>query len=798
MIYYFKFMNYSKIRIAFTFLVITITLATYANTPRKGFFSNKQASKWEESLVSGNGNMGVMVEGNPYNENIVVNHAQIFLPINDIKMPPSQGKHLDTIRNMMLDGKYKEASQFVVDLANSEGYKVKHATDPYIPAFKFKITSDSLPIENYSRGIDFESGEINVKWSDANGNYKRNTFVSRTDSIVVMRIKAYKGRINSTLSIEDITTFDEKRHKKFRMNSKHFMDVRKIHTKDKLISYRAKFEKPQHFGDFIGYNGYEGIAKIVKCDGKVACVDNKLQVRDATELLLLLKVEMCKEFDNSNLKKIEDHLDNVDDDYNNLLKSHKKIHGDLFNRTSLNLYVSEEERNLPSEELFKKGGKNKALIERLFAAARYNVLSATGTHAPNLQGIWGASLTPNWSGDFTTNGNLPVAISHYLQSNTPELMMVLFDQIDKYRKHFQTNARVLFGCNGIHIPSHFTMHGLDNHFDATWPMTFWVAGAPWYAMFYYDYYLYTQDKEFLRNRALPFMEESAKFFEEFLQIGTDGKYIINPSYSPENRPLNSNSQACINATMDVMAINGLLRFVIEASETLGINKDKIVKWKAMQDKMPPYELNKDGELREWLWKDLQDNHEHRHASHLLGLYDYHDPLIMNNPEIKEGCRKVIKKRMQFRRKENTGVMAFGICQLAFSAAALGETDMVEEMLGWLSSNYWNINMFSTHDPHRIFNCDISGGYPSLVMKMLCYSEPGVIELLPAKPKSWNKGKIEGMALRGGIIMQELAWDNDNIQLRLQSSIDQRIKIYHKDKYIKEIELKKNKSYTLKI
>lgn len=88
--------------------------------------------------------------------------------------------------------------------------------------------------------------------------------------------------------------------------------------------------------------------------------------------------------------------------------------------------------------------------------------------------------------------------------------------------------------------------------------------------------------------------------------------------------------------MDVMAANGLLRSVIEASQILGVNQDKIPVWKAMQEKMPSYMLNENGEIREWMWKDLQDNHKHRHASHLFGLYDFHDPLIMGNQDLIEG------------------------------------------------------------------------------------------------------------------------------------------------------------------
>lgn len=361
---------------------------------------------------------------------------------------------------------------------------------------------------------------------------------------------------------------------------------------------------------------------------------------------------------------------------------------------------------------------------------------------------------------------------------------------------FRTNARVLFNCRGIHIPSHFYTHGLDCQFDKTWPMTFWVAGAPWYSMFYWDYYLYTRDHEFLRRRALPFMEESVAFFEDFLTEGADGKYIVNPSYSPENHPKNYKMQACINATMDIAAIKALLRAVIEASRTLGANSDRIPAWQAMLDKMPAYGNNADGEFREWLWADMEDNHEHRHASHLIGLYNLHDPEIMQSRELRQGALKAIDRRMDFRRKENTGVMAFGICQLAFSAAALGQADRCEEMLGWLGDNYFLDNMFSTHDPHNIFNCDISGGYPSLVMKMLCYSEPGRIDVFPAKPSSWRRGSIKGMALRGGIIMEELRWDGSKTTVTLRADDTQEVSVTIYGKHVKNVRLKKGKPTTL--
>lgn len=386
-------------------------------------------------------------------------------------------------------------------------------------------------------------------------------------------------------------------------------------------------------------------------------------------------------------------------------------------------------------------------------------------------------MTPPWAGDYTTNGNLPTAVSHYLAANTPELMLSLFDKLESQMDYYRTNARILFKCRGIHIPSHVCLQGYDNEFDATWPMTFWTAGAAWYSLFYYDYYLYTLDERFLRERALPFMTEAAAFYEDFLIRGADGKWVFNPSYSPENHPGNSKSQACVNATMDIAVAKALLRDLLAASRHLGVNGDKIPVWEKMLADMPAYTLNSDGELREWTWRDLSDNHQHRHASHLIGLYYRHDPEIMSNPALVEGVRRAIHSRLDYRRTDkNGGVMAFGLSQLAFPTCAVGDGETAFEMLKMAGENYFNNNLMTTHDPHKIFNTDMSGAYPTIVMDMLAYSDLGQITLLPACPKAWRSGEICGMALRGGIHCDRLAWKDGKCSVTLTSKIDQTVQV----------------------
>jgi hypothetical protein len=471
-----------------------------------------------------------------------------------------------------------------------------------------------------------------------------------------------------------------------------------------------------------------------------------------------------------------------------------KIHNTLFQRVSLDLNGGTD-RNLSSEELLKRSAKKPlpALLEKEFDAARYNILCSSGISQPNLQGIWAGTTAPPWSGDFTQNGNLEVAIAGLLPGNMPELMEGFFNYQESMLPQYRENARLLYNARGIHVASRTSSHGLNNHFDRTWPMTFWTAGAAWMAQFFYDYYLYTGDQGFLKQRALPFMKEAALFYQDFLIPGTDGKWIFIPSYSPENNPGNSPDQACINATMDVMAARQLFRYLIDAGNRLNMNTDTIAIWKNMLAKMPDYQMNSDGALREYMWDSLSDNYAHRHASHLYGLWDVTDPDIASDPKLMEACRKAVDERMKVRRQENGGVMAFGMVQLALAAAAVGDAVAVEDMINWLGSVYWFPNLVTTHNPNELFNLDLSGGFPAVIIKSLVYSEPGKISLLPACPPGWKSGEINGVLLRGQITMTSLRWNEKEIEARLLSKINQTVRVsFAGSPEVREVRLRKGR------
>ncbi len=734
-------------------------------SPARGFTSWLPGRSWEEALLSGNGTIGAMVMGRPHDETIILNHALLYLPASYPVKPINQASRLEEIRKLMLAGKYTDATKIPVEQSEKEGYDGLRWTDPYMPAFDILLNMAPSNIKHYARSVNFETGECIVSWEDEGGKFQRKLFVSRADSIVVLHIRG-TGKINCSFALSQ---------RPYDWNQREFVNEAVGETSTKAatewLTYRSSFKRRWEGS----LQGYEGVGRVIQKGGSSSVEENKIVIREAKEVLLLVSIKPNYDWTNSNVKNIKQSLTNISADYETLIKRHIKIHGELFNRVELDLGGGEG-LLLDSEAMILKAKEQvtPAIIEKLFDAARYNILCATGTNPPNLQGIWNGNWTPPWSSDFTQNGNLQVAISSFLCGNMPELLMAYFDYQDRMLPYYRDNAKRLYGCRGIHIPSRTSSHGWDIHFGETWCMTFWTGGAGWAAKFYYDYWLYTGDKNFLSKRAYPFMKEAALFYEDFLTVGKNEKYIFNPSYSPENNPANSESQACINATIDVMVAKQLLRNCINAAKILKTDQEKIAIWKDMLSKMPAYEINEDGALNEWLWPELKDNYAHRHVSHLYGLYDMIDPDIAADPKLIEAAKAAIEERMKIRRKENGGVMVFGMAQMAFVAANLEDDKTTEELINWMASNYWTNSLASLHNPGSLFNMDLSGGFPAAVIRTLVYSEPHFISLLPALPSAWPTGKIEGILLRGQIEIKNLQWDKKEISIILRSSIKQEV------------------------
>jgi hypothetical protein len=762
-----------------------VSLLTFMNShalplpvPERGFVSTNPAKNWEQGLITANGTIALNALSRPHDERIIFNHERLFMPMGAPHVPPDQSKHLPELRKLIEEGKYKEAEKLQFELSGQKGFMYP---DYYVPAFDLTIDSEAGgEVRDYARSVDFQTGEAVVHWADERGVFERRMFVSRKDGVAVIKLAAAKpGSLSVKLRLEEREPSDEFNDdsdiasKSDEMFKRHFGDLKSASGAD-WLTFSARFLR-SYPGSI---QALEGRARLVTQGGSTeAAEDGSLTIKNADGALLLVDLRLLKDATKSEQDGLISKLGAFSTDYDALLKAHAAIHGALFNRVKLDLGGCEDHKKT-TEQLMEEStfeNMNIAWLEKQFDAGRYNIICSTGELPPNLQGVWGGTYVPGWASDYTHNGNVPSAIAATCMGNTPELLMAYINYIESIIPGMEHNAKAYFGCRGVQLPSRTSTHGYNNALCDSFAGGMWNAGAPWAAHFFYDYYLYTQDEKFLAERALPFMEKVALFFEDFVYEGPDGKYILSPAQSPENWPAGSDSQATFNATMDVAAVKELLHNLIAASRKLGKNADKITTWEKMLAKMPDYAVAENGIIREWLTPKLGNNDAHRHSSQLYPLYDWLPDEIDRSPELRSAFIKSVEDKLERYWKDNQrGFMSFGIVQLGQVSATLGHGDIAHHCLKHLVYGFWLNNLASMHNRRSLFNMDISGGQPAVIIKMLADSYPGKVRLLPALPKAWGKGTIEGVLCRGAITINRLHWDGNKVEAEFVSPKEQEI------------------------
>ncbi len=745
--------------------------------PKKGFISQRPANTWEEGLICGNGTIGTCAFSRPWNETVILTHERMWLPTGDLTLPGNTGPRLFEIRRLIEQGLCYQASKLADDITDQGGFMYP---DPFAPIGDLKIITDSLNggYSDYSRSVDFQTGEACINWATVDGEYSRRMFVSRSKNVAVIQLNGPSAeKLNVQLSFGPRQPGDgldvQKIAKSYAKFSTHVGDV-KTTASETSLKFGCSFTKawPGSVRKAIAE------VRVITDGGSIETKGNQLLISGTDSIQILMGSELMFEQTDDHSERLSALLDKASLDYESLLSEHSKTHGELLNRVNFDLGGDEHER--PIEELLDEStgmNMNTTLLEKVFDAGRHNIISSSGELPPALQGIWGGTHVADWSGDFTHNGNVPSAIAAMLMGNTPELMLSYTQYIEFLVPYLEMNAQRMFNARGVVLPSRTSTHGFNNAVASKFPGGFWTAGAGWAAHFFYDYWLYTGDRDFLKDHALPFMEKAGLFFEDFLYEGADGQFVFSPAQSPENWPKNSNNQASFNATMDIAVAKELFSNLITVSEELGVNSEKIELWKTMLTKMPGYMISPEGMIKEWLTPMLDNDDDHRHSSHLYPLYDTFPKEIAESSELRNAFTKTIRYKLDHHWTDNDrGFMSFGLVQLGQAAASLGDGELAYECLVHLVNRFWLNNLASMHNHKHLLNMDISGGMPAVLIKMLVTSAPGSVTLLPAIPSVWKKGNIEGVLCRGQIEVVQLKWDNGKIEAVLRSSRDQTLEL----------------------
>ena len=722
-----------------------------------------------EGITSGNGPMNIELTGDPYAEQILFHHESLLMPWRRPLEAPKVADIFPQVRQMVLDGKYREAVDFAFKEMEKSPIKANTWPHPTIPAFLMHLDfPKTAAVSDYLRTVNFETSEANVHWNDEHGDWLRQTFTSRPDNVVVQLFTAPKGElVNARITISDPP-------RRMRPNSAFLgmnqgsrtasgeSEIQHDFNERRLI-YKCRLDPS------TDNSGYAGVVRVVRIGGSARMEDGALVVENASSVMLLTRIEWFADYSEEKVDTLRLAVEEITPDYQVLLERHRKVQSEAFNRVTVD-FGGASQYGMSTEELFadqrSRPDYSPALLQKIFEMGRYWFILTSGKYCSMVA---------------ETNANINLQISPGVQGDLREGMDAYFNWMESLAPDFRVNANNIFGMRGTHynlwpdkgmgVVFHYSNAASTGEI---WPHPYWLSAGGWCMRPFWDHYLVTGDLEFLRARVVPAYKELALFYEDFLTVtDKDGNYIFVPSFSPENNPgnLDPSRMLVINASMDIAVCREVLTNLIVACETLGTDADSVTKWKAMLAKLPPYLLEPDGTMKEWAWATLEERYSHRHISHLYGAWpgDEIDP--DRTPQL---ARAAV---MADRRRTPERLAAHGRCHRALVGARLKDCFMVDTQLRQLiEEGYVASTLRCSHDPYAWPMPDAQGGILSIVMEMLLYSRPGVIEVLPALPPSLLKGSINGMLARTFARIDKLSWDMQarTVDLTITSVIKQDI------------------------
>jgi alpha-L-fucosidase 2 len=361
-----------------------------------------------------------------------------------------------------------------------------------------------------------------------------------------------------------------------------------------------------------------------------------------------------------------------------------------------------------------------------------------------------------------------------------------FDYYEACLPDYRRNAMAIYGCRGIFAPIAQAYKGEAPIYGGPWIN--WTAGAGWLGQLFFDYWQFTRDDTFLRDHAIPYLKEVAMFYEDFLFEDEDGHYVFAPSLSPENVPdVPGATIVNVNATMDFAVAREVLANLCVGCDHLGIDQEGVARWQAMLAKMPPYGINEDGAMKEWIHPRLKDNYHHRHLSHIYPLFPGNEITQESDPAIYEACRVAVEKRLVVGQTSQSG---WSLAHQANIWARLSEGDRALACIEAITRSCVGPNLFTYHNDwrnqgmtlywsffDRIFQIDANFGIVAAVLEMLVYSNQEMVKILPALPSRWQSGSLKGASCRCGSDIS-IEWDMpaDRLVIELLPRVSQRITI----------------------
>jgi alpha-L-fucosidase 2 len=631
----------------------------------------------------------------------------------------------------------------------------------------FLNNKNSGAITNYRRELDLSSAVVTTSYSQNGITHSREYFASQPNQAIIIHLSANK---NGSTNFEAVLSSPHKNAKLVKID-------------DSSVALSLKVRN----GALMG----ESHLKVVIRNGSVRVEDGKLIVANADEATIFLTAgtNYKNYMDISGVPAIacKTALNSLEGKtFQSIKKAHSLEYQKYFNTFSINLGVSDNE-SLPTDVRLDRFAKtNDPSFAALYLQyGRYLLISSSrpGTRPANLQGIWNDLLAPPWGSKYTTNINAEMNYWPAELLNLSPMHEPLFKMIEELSIAGRATARTHYNAPG------WVLHHNTDLWRGTAPINaanhgIWVTGGAWLCHHLWEHYQFSQDINFLRQKAYPIMKQAALFFDSFLikDPGT-GWLISTPSNSPEQGGL------VAGPTMDHQIIRDLFKNVIAASELLKTDAALRKRLSDKYRKIAPNQIGKHGQLQEWL-QDIDDpNNRHRHVSHLWGQYPGYEINWDDTPKLMEAAKQSLLFRgdaatgwslgwkINFWARFKDGEHAFKMIQMLISPVKGG------------AGSY--PNLFDAHPPFQI---DGNFGGAAGIGEMLIQSHTRYIDILPALPSAFANGEVKGIRARGGFEL-EIKWTNGKLQqVKLLSTAGKPAILRYEGKQI-EISTIKNTVYT---